>query len=150
MSGLIAPLDITKKGLLQANEVKESIDSFLTLILNSVCGESYIDPRFGFVFNTLRFEIFNEREGVIYNSLPDEEVLDNELYTKKISGSSKNLNTFAKDLRESIIRYEPRLEEVATSMSYVRRERKIYITVTGIISKTKEKYQFDTTFRIWN
>lgn len=149
MNGLIAPIQITKKGLLKADNTKESIDSFLMLLLNSVCGETPIDPKFGFVFNNMRFEIFNEREGVIFNSVENEEN-DNELYSKKISGNSRNLNTFATDLKEVIMQYEPRLEDIATTMSYVRSERKVYITVTGIISESKEKYQFETTLKIWN
>lgn len=149
MNGLIAPIKITKRGLLNANSTKESIDSFLMLLLNSVCGETPIDPKFGFVFNNMRFEIFNEREGVIFNST-DNEDNDNELYSKKISGNSRNLNTFAIDLKEVITQYEPRLEDVTTTMSYVRSERKVYITVTGIISESNEKYQFDTTLKIWN
>lgn len=149
MNGLIAPIQITKKGLLKADNIKESIDSFLMLLLNSVCGETPIDPKFGFVFNNMRFEIFNEREGVIFNSVENEEN-DNDLYSKKISGNSRNLNTFATDLKEVIMQYEPRLEDIATTMSYVRSERKVYITVTGIISESKEKYQFETTLKIWN
>jgi hypothetical protein len=149
MNGLIAPIQITKKGLLKADITKESIDSFLMLLLNSVCGETPIDPKFGFVFNNMRFEIFNEREGVIFNSVENEEN-DNDLYSKKISGNSRNLNTFATDLKEVIMQYEPRLEDIATTMSYVRSERKVYITVTGIISESKEKYQFETTLKIWN
>jgi hypothetical protein len=149
MNGLIAPIQITKKGLLKADNTKESIDSFLMLLLNSVCGETPIDPKFGFVFNNMRFEIFNEREGVIFNSVENEEN-DNDLYSKKISGNSRNLNTFATDLKEVIMQYEPRLEDIATTMSYVRSERKVYITVTGIISESKEKYQFETTLKIWN
>jgi hypothetical protein len=149
MNGLIAPIQITKKGLLKADNTKESIDSFLMLLLNSACGETPIDPKFGFVFNNMRFEIFNEREGVIFNSVENEEN-DNDLYSKKISGNSRNLNTFATDLKEVIMQYEPRLEDIATTMSYVRSERKVYITVTGIISESKEKYQFETTLKIWN
>ena len=149
MNGLIAPIQITKKGLLKADNTTESIDSFLMLLLNSVCGETPIDPKFGFVFNNMRFEIFNEREGVIFNSVENEEN-DNDLYSKKISGNSRNLNTFATDLKEVIMQYEPRLEDIATTMSYVRSERKVYITVTGIISESKEKYQFETTLKIWN
>ena len=150
MSDLITPLDLTKRGLLQANNTKEAIDAFLNLLLTSTCGECPIDPQFGFVFNNMRFEIFNEREGVIYNSMPAEEDEDSELYTKKISGNSKNFNTFATELRAAIAKYETRLEDVATTMSYIREERKVYITVTAVISETKEKYQYDTILNIWN
>ena len=150
MNGLIAPIQITKKGLLKADNTKESIDSFLMLLLNSVCGETPIDPKFGFVFNNMRFEIFNEREGTILNSTTDDGEDDNDIYSKKVSGNSKNINTFATDLKEVIMKYEQRLTEVAATMSYVRDERKIYITVTGVISDTQEKYKYDTTLKIWS
>ena len=150
MDSLQTPLELTKRGLLRANSTKEAIDAFLNLLLTSTCGECPIDTQFGFIFNNMRFEIFNEREGVIYNSLPTEEDAVNDLYSKKISGNSKNFNTFATELKSAIVKYEPRLENVTTTMSYVREERKVYVTVTGIISETKEKYQYDTILNIWN
>mgnify|MGYP002525640353 CR=1 FL=1 len=149
MSSLIAPIEITKKGLLRTDNEKESIDSFLNLLLNTTCGECYIDPHFGFIFNNLRFEIFNEQQGVIYNSNPDENVAEEPLYTKKISGNSRNLNTFSSELKDAIERYEHRLKDIQTTMSYVRNERKIFITVTGIIAATKKKYQYETILNIW-
>jgi len=150
MIGLIAPLYITKNGLQQAATLKESIDSFLALLLSTTCGESCIDPHFGFVFNNMRFEIFNEQQGVVYNSAPEDKTQDESLYSKKISGNSRNLNTFAAELKETVERYEQRLEDVNATMSYVRNERRIYVTITGIIAETKEKYSYETTLKIWN
>jgi hypothetical protein len=150
MIGLLAPLYITKSGLQQATSLKESIDSFLALLLSTTCGECCIDPHFGFVFNNVRFEIFNEQQGVVYNSAPDNNTNDESLYTKKISGNSRNLNTFAAELKTAVERYEQRLEDVNATMSYVRSERRIYVTVTGIIAETKEKYTYETTLKIWN
>ena len=150
MNGLVAPLLLTKSGFKQAKNVKESIDSFLRLLISSTCGECCIDPQFGFVFNNMRFEIYNEQQGVIYNSKREEEEAEaeNSLYTKKISGNSRNLNTFSSELKAAIEHYEHRLEDVSTTMSYVRSERTIYITVNGIISETKEKYRYETTIKI--
>ena len=150
MTGLIAPIEVTKSGLRRAGSEKEAIDSFLNLLLNSACSECCIDPRFGFVFNNLRFEIFNEQQGVIYNSKTDDQGKDDTLYSKKISGNSRNLNTFSSELKTAIERYEHRLEQIQTTMSYVRRERRIYITVTGIIASSNDKYQYDTTLKIWS
>lgn len=150
MDNLLTPLDLTKRGLMRAGNTKEAIDAFLSLLLGSTCGECPIDPQFGFIFNNMRFEIFNEREGVIYNSMPTDDDAENDLYNKKVSGNSKNFNTFATELRAVIIKYEPRLENVTATMSYIREERKVYVTVTGIIVDTKEKYQYDTILNIWN
>lgn len=143
-------MGITKSGLQQATTVKESIDSFIALLLSTSCGESCIDPQFGFIFNNMRFEIFNEQQGVIYDSAPDENAPNNELYTKKISGNSRNLNTFSAELKAAVERYEPRLDDVNATMSYVRNERRIYITIDGVIAETKEKYTYETTLKIWN
>ena len=149
MDNLLTPLNLTKRGLMRASNTKEAIDAFLNLLLGSTCGECPIDPQFGFIFNNMRFEIFNEREGVIYNSQPTDEEAS-ELYNKKISRNSKNFNTFATELKSAIIKYEPRLENVTATMSYIREERKVYVTITGIITETKEKYQYDTILNIWN
>jgi hypothetical protein len=130
--------------------VKESIDSFLEILLTSACGDCSIDPEFGFIFNNMRFEIFNEREGTIFNSTSTDSREEEDLYNKKISGNSKNVNTFATELRQVIMKYEERLTEVQATMSYVREERNIYITVTGIIVDTREKYKYDTTIKVWS
>jgi predicted component of type VI protein secretion system len=75
---------------------------------------------------------------------------DSSLYELKISGSSKNLNTFASELKDAITKYEKRLTDVAVSMTYIREERRIYISVKGVIPSTMERYQFTTTINIWN
>ena len=110
-------------------------------------GSCVSDPNFGFILNNLRFEIFNENEGVVLNSIEDD---NSELYEKKISGSSRNINTFAIELKQLIEHYEPRIEDVLVTMSYVREHRKIYITVKGQISETEEPYQYQTNIRVWN
>ena len=107
--------------------------------------------RRGFVFNNLRFEIFNENEGVVYDSGDTKSMDDLQgIYDKKISGSSKSINTFASELKESVLKYERRLEDVAVSMTYIREERQIYITVKGVIVSTKENYVYKQTIRVWN
>lgn len=150
MDSLVSPLEVLMGGISRTDNEKESIDSFLEILLTSACGDCCIDPEFGFIFNNMRFEIFNEREGTIFNSSSIEDSGDNQLYLKKISGNSKNINTFATDLKEVIMKYEHRLTDVAATMSYVRDERKIYITVTGVIIDTQEKYKYDTTLKIWS
>ena len=150
MESIVSPLEILMGGISRTDNQKESIDSFLEILLTSACGDCCIDPEFGFIFNNMRFEIFNEREGTIFNSSSIEDSGDDQLYLKKISGNSKNINTFATDLKEVIMKYEHRLTDVAATMSYVRDERKIYITVTGVIIDTQEKYKYDTTLKIWS
>lgn len=153
MGCLTLPLQITNGEIAREKNIKESIDAFLSLLIASPQGGCVAERDFGFIFNNLRFEILNESEGVIYDSMQDEESSDvhtTELYEKKISGSSKNLNTFAAELKESIRKYEKRLQNPTVSMTYIREERLIYVTVKGIIAVSGEKYQYTTTIRIWN
>lgn len=107
------------------------------------------DPQFGFIFNNLKFEIFNEKEGVIYDSTPQESPSPN-LYDKKISGNSKNINTFAIDLKKAIEQYEKRLSHVSVSMTYLKSQRIIQIIVEGILIETGEVYKYTTSIRLWN
>ena len=139
------PLNI-RKGRLGNENRKDSIDSHIELLLSTPEGGCISDPEFGFVFNNLRFEIFDENEGVVLNSDSDRSTL----YEKKISGTSRNVNTFAVELKRQIEKYEQRLSEVQVTMAYIREHRKIYITVRGIISETRTEYQYQTSLNVWN
>lgn len=140
------PLQIKAGALATYIDVNESIDAHIELLLTTPVGSCISDPGFGFILNNLRFEIFNENEGVVLNA--DEDHSD--LYEKKVSGSSRNINTFAIELKQLIERYESRLEDVLVTMSYVREHRKIYITIKGVITDTQTNYNYQTTMRVWN
>ena len=140
------PLMLKKGGLMRTPDWITSIDSHIELMLTTPEGACVSDPEFGFIFNNLRFEIFDENEGVVLNS----DMERSELYEKKISGSSRNVNTFAVELKRQIEKYEKRLSEVSVTMSYIREHRKIYITVRGVITETKSDYQYQTELRVWN
>lgn len=140
------PLTIQKGGLMRAVDVKNSIDSHIELMLTTPEGACVSDLDFGFVFNNLRFEIFDENEGVILNSDAD----SSSLYEKKVSGSSRNVNTFAVELKRLIEKYEKRISDVLVTMSYVREHRKIYITVRGVITESRADYQYQTELKVWN
>ena len=150
MRHLTIPLEVKGQRLAREEHIKKAIDEWLNLILTTQQYSTPADPQFGFVFVNLRFEIFNESEGVVYNSGGSEDVHGQDgLYDKKISGSSKNLNTFAAELREVIDSYEKRLGNVAVTMTYIREERLIYVTIKGTIIKTKEPYTYTTTISVW-
>ncbi len=146
------PLHIKDKGLARDEKMEKAINSFLSLLLNTPCYSSIADPNFGFIFNNLRFEIFNENEGVVFDS--EDVVHDNnnpnDLYVKKISGTSKNLNTFASELKAAIETYEKRLTNVSVSMTYIREAKNIYVTVKGFIPAIEKEYQYNTNIKIWN
>lgn len=153
MGSLTLPLQIANGKVAREEDPRKGIDAFISLLIASPQDGCVAERGFGFIFNNLRFEILNENEGVVYDSMQDEGPSDPqtaELYEKKISGSSKNLNTFAAELKESIRKYEKRLQDPTVSMTYIREERLIYVTVKGIIAASGEKYRYTTTIRIWN
>ena len=151
MKSISIPLSVVKGGLSRTEDPRKAIDSSLSLLMSTPCMSSVADPQYGFVFNNLRFEIFNEHEGVVFNSsgLMRQIEASEGLYEKKVSGSSNNLNTFAAELKKSIETYEPRLDKVSVAMTYIREERKIYITVKGEIAMTGEAYQYLTVINVW-
>ena len=147
---LSLPLTITPEGLSRENDLRQSLNQSMQLLLTTPRFSTPADLRFGFVFCNLRFEIFNEHEGVVYDSGIVEESHGIEgLYDKKISGTSKNLNTFAAELRDALARYEQRLSNPSVTMTYIREERRIYVTIKGIIADTRETYTYTTTLRVW-
>ncbi|MGM9759336.1 MAG: hypothetical protein ACI30I_04370 [Parabacteroides sp.] len=144
------PFDI-QKGLLKRDEtLKQSIDNFIELLLTTPCHSCVADPHLGFVFNNLKFEIFNENDGVVYSSGGEEGTVEDSIYDKKISGSSKNINTFATELKRVINKYETRLTDVTVTMSYIREQKTIYINIKGIILENQADYKYQTTIRVWN
>ena len=143
MTSISIPLQLTPKGLRRDENQKSAIDDVIYLIITTERFSTPADPQFGFVFNNVRFEMFNENEGVVYDS-GDTDTMNNiqNIYDKKISGSSKSINTFAAELKTAIEKYEPRLENVTVAMTYIREERQIYVT--------KEDYAYNQTIRVWN
>lgn len=151
MRSISIPLNITAKGLEYIEDRKKAIDQSLALLLSTSCFSSVADPRYGFIFNNMRFEIFDENDGVIYNSSESTSIFEGleGMYEKKITGSSRNINTFASDLKEAVMRYEPRLENPSVTMTYVREERRILVSIKGNIVDTKTKYEYRTQINVW-
>lgn len=153
MKELFAPLSIGQGRLRQTKNTKESIDNALAMLITTPKGSWQVDGDYGFVFNNLRFEIFNENEGVVYDSTDNANFPygeNSQLYEKKVSGSSKNLNTFAAELKDSIVKYERRITNVTVAMTYIREERQIYVSVKGTVVATQEPYHYKTTIKVWN
>ncbi len=149
---LTAPLSIVAGRVARTDDTAQSISDFLSLLVSTACGSMGADPDFGFVFNNLRFEIFDEREGVVYDSTPTTHDRNNpdDLYSKKVSGTSRNLNTFAQELKKAIERYERRLSDVSVSMAYTRETRSIAVTVEGKVAGMEKEYVYHNNIKIWN
>ena len=146
---ILLPLEVTDGRLLRASTTKQAVDAFIELLLTTPCRSCVSDPRFGFVFNNLKFEIFNVNEGVIYNS-GDKEGVETELYSKKVSGTSRSLNTFAAELKEAIEQYEKRVTEVAVTMTYFKGQRKVQIHIEGVLVEDNEPYVYTSSINLWN
>ena len=151
MNSISIPLEINKGRLSRTENPKTAIDSALGMLLTTPCFSCSADPHYGFIFNNLRFEILNENEGVVYDSAGPDSVsaIRSDLYGKKISGSSTNVNTFAAELKYTIEAYEPRLRDVSVSMTYIREERKIYVTVKGVMVQSDKPYQYSSIINVW-
>ena len=143
------PLKITRKGFERCSDVAKSIDMALSLLLQTPCYGCVADPKYGFVFKNLRFEILNENEGTVYDSRGETTEVMRRIYKRKVSGTSKDSNTFAAALKDAVARYEKRLSNISVSMTYIREERIIYVSVKGIITATGTFYQYNTQIRIW-
>ena len=135
MGSITIPLAIRDKRLERTDSITDAITGYLTLLSSTPRYLTAADPEFGFVFNNLKFENVNEKEGVVYN--------------RKLSGSSKNLNTYAAELQQTINRYEPRLQDVKVSMTYIREEKRIYTTVNAVVAATQQPYQYATAIKVW-
>ena len=146
---LSIPLDV-KRGLFgRPKTTKEAIDDFLELLMQTPCGTFAPDPNFGFIFNNLRFEIFDEKEGVIYNSDKNDRTHQG-LYDKKVSGSSRSINTFAAELKKAIDTYEKRLQNVKVVLAYDKNRRCIVVNVKAVMTQTMEEYEYSSTIKVWN
>ena len=145
---LSLPLSISKHRFLRSKSLNEAIIDNLELIISTPVGECVIDPDFGFILNNFRFEIFNEEYGTIYNSKALESDID-AYYNEKLSGTSKNLDTYAAELKSAIENYEKRLKKVSVSLNYVRLDRKIYISILGFRTIDDVEFNYQTSLNTW-
>lgn len=152
MKSIAIPLQITKDGLRLEEDVKKSVDKSIALLIQTSCYSWVADPQYGFVLKNLRFEIFNENEGTVYDSNDKSNTFryNRPIYKMKVTGTSKNVSTFAADLKKAIETYEPRLKHVTATLTYIREERRIYVLVKGTLVDQQEDYQYETVIKIWN
>ncbi|WP_300813292.1 hypothetical protein [uncultured Bacteroides sp.] len=146
---IMLPLQVEGGKLLHASDTRTAVNAFIELLLTTPCHSCVADPDFGFIFNNLRFEIFNEKEGVIYNAAEKEDTQSG-LYDKKVSGTSKSINTFAVELKNAIEQYEKRLSDVSVTMAYVKNLKKIHVNVEGVLVEDNTAYQYTTSINVWN
>lgn len=144
---------------LDDSNVKESIDAFLKLLISSNKYDSIADERFGFCLEDFRYEGFSSEQAkflesttVARDSSENTKLLEikSPLYTKRLIGNSKNSDTFARELKMSIERYEKRLKEVTVNMDFQKNARIIHIIVTGKIDNVSNTlYYNEFNVEVW-
>jgi len=148
MQFLKIPLEVSNGHLEMIDDEVHSIDQSIALFLNTPKWTLASDPSYGFEFAGLRFEIFDENNGTVYNSMSVDR--DDPIYKKKISGSSKNFDTFASDLGRAIKEYEPRLLNTKVNMTYIRENRQVLLVVRGAVAYLDRPYEYRTVIKVWS
>ncbi len=139
--------------------IKESIDQFLKLLISSNKYDSIADEDFGFCLEDFRYEGFSseqakflERTTVSRDKSENTKLAEikSPLYAKRLVGSSKNADTFARELKVSIERYEKRLKEVVVNMDFQKNARIIHIIITGRIDNASNtQYYNEFNVEVW-
>ena len=138
MNGLIIPVTVTKNFAAdnKTTKIKDSIDSFLELIVVCPNGSFKADYNFGFVFQNFRYVNCDSKE---------------QIDDKRLSGLSVNKNNYAYDLKLTIEEYESRLSKVKVNMGYDAAQKKISIDIVGKYEEdyVEKTYSKNISFLIW-
>ncbi len=144
---------------LDDSNLKGSIDAFLKLLISSNKYDSIADDEFGFCLEDFRYEAFSSEKARFLATAPamsdptenvDLREIKNPLYAKRLIGNSKNVDTFARELKMSIERYEKRLKEVTVNMDFQKNARIIHIIVTGRIDNAANTtYYNEFNVEVW-
>jgi predicted component of type VI protein secretion system len=146
MNGFKIPLDFSpgnffEKNLKSADKhadsditLKESIDDFIKLLVNSPNGSFKPNPQFGFSLKNCYFENANSKD---------------EIKGKRVGGKGENANNYARDLLKAIELFELRLQNLELNTDFDKKESKMTISITGQIVENKKKYNQDLEFYIW-
>ena len=139
--------------------IKESIDHFLKLLISSNKYDSIADEDFGFCLEDFRYEGFSseqakflERDAIVRDKSENTNLADikSPLYAKRLVGNSKNADTFARELKLSIERYEKRLKEVVVNMDFQKNARIIHVIITGTIDNaSNSQYYNEFNVEVW-
>lgn len=143
------PFQIHSGKIDREKDINKSINEFIELLVSSHLGSFTPDGDFGFIFINFKFEIFNEKKGTIsYLKKADEYVDIN--YTKKISETSKNMGSFAYDLKRNIEKHEQRLKNVEVNMKYNPKEIMVTLEIIGKLNNERSvDYNHKIVFQVW-
>ena len=139
------PLEIKNGALVREEKMKGSLNRHIDTLLRTAKGDVICDPEYGFILTTLKFENFNENEGTVLDYLNT----GYDVYEKKISGTSNNLQTFAAEFNKVLQKYEPRLKDTSVVMTYIRENREIRINIHGTVATLNIPYLYQTVIKVW-
>ena len=144
---------------LDDNHIKESIDAFLKFLISSNKYDSIADEELGFCLEDFRYEGFSSENGQFLErkQLPKDKTentmlseIRDPLYAKRLVGNSKRSDTFARELKTCIERYERRLRDVAVTMDFQKNGRLIHVIVTGVINNVANTiYYNEFNIEVW-
>lgn len=136
MSGFKIPFDFSNSAIYGNNYVENterSISDFITLMVDSPNGSFGPDLQFGFTLKNFRFENSDS---------------SNRINKKKIEGKSANPNNYALDLKNAILKYEPRLLEPEVKIEFDKESQEVMLLITGFLKEGK-RYEQKIKFHIW-
>ncbi len=143
MSGFKIPLNFSRGNFYETNcsideekpekNIERSIADFIKLLVSSPNGSFKPDSRFGFSLKNCRFENTDSKD---------------EIHEKKIRGKSDNFN-YARDLKEAIAQFEPRLQNTKVEIVFNKENSKGIISVSGILTHSKKEFKQNIEFHIW-
>ena len=144
---------------LDDNNMKASIDAFIKLLISSNKYDSIADDEFGFCLEDFRYEGFSSEDARFLDRMPVQKdttentmlsAIKNPLYSKKLIGNSKNADTFARELKMCIERYERRLKDISVTMDFQKNARIIHVIVTGVINNAANTiYYNEFNIEVW-
>ena len=140
--------------------VKKSIDKFLDLLIASPKYCCIADEEFGFALEDFHYESFSVDKAKFFENKDNNPntnttanalaMIRNPLYGKKIIGNSKNEDTFARELKRTIDRYEKRLKDVNVSMDFQEHGKMIKILVDAKYNDgTNTNYSYEFKMIVW-
>lgn len=131
------------------DDMKKSVDSFIALLLSSKKHSCIADDDFGFIFENLRYENIDPNRGLFIDN-ENNTILRSSIYDKKINGTGKNANSFAKEIKNSIEKYEKRLENIEISIDFQQKGKIVCIMVNGILCDHRNTpYSYEFKINIW-
>lgn len=148
--GIDIPLKLSAPLLKDIVKLKDSIDSFIDLLISTKRGSCMSDDEFGFNLESKRFENINPDTGYFSGNIISGLSPSEASPEKKINGNGRTSNSFAKDLRSLIINYEKRLDNVDVRIDTKENGKILNVKIYGTICDDKKtSYSHEYNINVW-